>query len=314
MLEQELEAGARRPWSAIEPFIIALYHAVFVLEDFEAAKLLLEYISKVYNKYKHYLSRETQEIAEIVSEAAKAKLGQTTKEYAIPTIGNIATSTILSNLVKTIAITEVTGEYNPEIDRILIEISGNQGAKTAYFRELLSEPDARDIVQHYLVELDQDKIMVSESLGGFPSLFQYFVYRAKQLQDEFKIRKKIVNSIEQDYKNLMEKYNTYQNSLLNRIEKILTLVLVLGSIISTFLGLTYNKVLSLIGGGTLTAFLVFNLIKQLATLIRPYVRSITSWITSFIIRFTPSGRNLRKEIERKKITIEELEPKIRKLR
>ncbi len=314
MLKQELDAGARRPWSAIEPFIVALYHSVFVLEDYEASRLLLEYISKVYNRYKHYLSREAQEIIEIVSEAVKAKLGQTIKEYALQTIRNIATSTILSNLVKTIAITELTGEYSPEINRILIKISDHHGEKASYFRELLSEPDAREIVQHYLVELDQDKVLISEGLGGLPSFFQYFVQRAKQLQEEFEIRKKIVSLIEHEYENLTQEYNAYYDSLLNKIRNILTATLVLGSITSIFLGLLYNIILSYIGGTILIAFFVASTIRQLADIVRPYVGGIASLMASLTIRLTPSGRSLRKKIKHKKIALNELKSKIRKLR
>jgi len=315
MLRQELDAGARRPWSAIESFIIALYHSVFVLGDSDAGKLLLEYVSKVYDRYKHYLSRETQEVTEIVSEAVKAELGQTTKEYAIRAIRDTETSTILSNLVKTIAIIELTGEYDPEINKILIKIGGNHGAKSSYFRELLSEPDASEIVQYYLVELDQDKILISEGLGGLPSLFQYFVRRAKQLQEEFEIRKKIVDLIEQDYRDLAKKYDEYYNNLLSKIEKRLSITLIIISVIGILVGLAYNIAPSYIGSGFIFAiYLAFNYIKPLADFIKPYLKYITFRITSFVIRITPPGRSLRKKIEHKKIAIDELKSKIRKLK
>jgi len=77
MLTVELSRReVRRPWGSIEPFIITLYHKVFVDNDTEAGQILLDYLRKVLPTVRNTLSLEVREAADTILYAVQAKVGE----------------------------------------------------------------------------------------------------------------------------------------------------------------------------------------------------------------------------------------------
>ena len=285
LLKKEVDE-VRKPWGEIEPFIVALYHSIFVLEDLEIGELLAEYLNKVQNKYKHSWSRETREIIEIVLIASELKLGKITKTYAIKAIETINVSTPLSNLVKVVVIIEITGEYNPEISVMLEKLRSYNKIKNQFFYRLSSEPDAKEIAQHYLIDLDRDKFLTFEDVFNV-SFFQYFVDRANRLQEEFEIRRKLLVLLEQEYESLIQEYKSYYNSLLNKIAKFM--------FIPTLMSLLFPE--------------------KPRKALEPWVKLVLLKILRYyLIKFSSKGRNLRRKIKHKKIAIKELHSVLHKLK
>ena len=298
---------ARRPWGPIEPFIEALYHSTFVMNDIEISKLLHEYLEKVYVKYKNYYTKETQEILEIVLKGAWVKLGKSSIENAEQSIKSIQTTSIYSELVKALVLTEISGEFKNEINEILSKILKNNDPYK--LKELINRPEGKKIIETFHLYYDLD--LITETRPNL-SPYNYFIHRAQQLINILQNRKQILEDIERDIKELESKLKMYRENLINKAQKGVNYV----SKILIFLSFTVSIMLLIPGlseiiaafAGGVFIFIVDRFLRKILDILNLLLIKLILFFADF------KYRNLRKEIKYKKKCLEELEKKVRKLR
>lgn len=159
-------ALARRSWGSVEPFVESLYHAVFVVSDFEVGLALYEYLAAVYARYLH--ARETREIMFIVLEGAAAKLGLVHVEDAVRNIRRTRTTSAYSELVKALVLAEL-GHEN-ELRVALEKALAFEIEKAEELRKAFSDPETVEIF-HLYYDLD----IIAEPLHN------YYIKRARAL-------------------------------------------------------------------------------------------------------------------------------------
>jgi len=171
-LRRELERQrVRRPWGSIEPYIVALYHTVFVDGDTEAGRLLLRYLERVLPENRNVLPVEVQEIADIVMHAVRAEIGEIDRSSALNYVRNYRTTSPISELVKWVAIIELSGEYDDHLGEALRSV---QRVAEQKFRYLVEGPEFSDVAEHFFADL----------APKLPPIYEYFMRRAEELQKE----------------------------------------------------------------------------------------------------------------------------------
>lgn len=312
MLMRELEKReVRRPWGSIEPFIVALYHVVFTDRNMEIGKLLLNYLNRVLPKVKNALPMEVQEAAEIILYAVRAEIGEIDKNSALKHIQNYRTTSLTSELVKRVTIIELRGEYDELLDKLLKEISDKIEQRLWYLRTLLEEPSFRDIVEHFFLDLDVAQL--TEETRSTYTIHDYFVRRAKELQKEYKERRKIIDLIKAEYEELKQKYNEIIMNLSKTIERWLPIIINIGAAIIAGLITPFKSILISGGISALVFVVVFAIIKQLHNIINPYISRIALRMAKLIARYI-KGRSVIKDIKARERELKDLEVRLRKLR
>jgi hypothetical protein len=313
LLIRELERReVRRPWGSIEPFIVALYHVVFVDRDVEIGKLLLNYLNRVLPKVKNTLPIEVQEAADIILYAVRAEIGEIDKNSALRHIQDYKTTSLILELIKSVAIAELRGEYDEQLDELLRKISNSIEQKLWYLKTLLEEPAFRDIVEHFFLDLDAAQL--TEEPRSTYTIRSYFIHRAKELQKEYKERRKIIDSIKAEYEELKQRYNEIVMKLSKMIERWLPIII--NIVVSAIAGLSVPFKSVLISGGisALVFVVIFAIVKQLHNIINPYISKIALKIAKRIARYTREGRNVIRDIKDKEKELKDLEVRLRKLR
>ncbi len=315
MLMRELERReVRRPWGSIEPFIVALYHVIFVDRDVEIGKLLLNYLDRVLPKVKNTLPIEVQEATDIILYAVKAEIGEIDKNSALKHIQNYRTTSPISELVKRVIIIELRGEYDELLDKLLKEISDKIRQRHWYLRTLLEEPAFRDIVEHFLLDLDMAQVI--EEPRSMYTIHDYFVRRAKELQKEYEERRKINDSVKIEYEELKQRYNEIVEDLTSKIKRWLpitvdTMIAIAVSLLSM---LSKSLIIASSGIAGLILMIAFTVIKRLRNIVDPYISNIASAIAKRIARYTREGRNIMEDMKYKERMLKDLESRLRKLR
>ncbi len=314
LLMRELKRReVRRPWGPIEPFIVALYHVVFVDRDVEIGKLLLNYLDRVLPNVKNFLPMEVQEAAGIILYAVRAEIGEIDKNSALRHIQDYKTTSLISELIKRVAITELRGEYDEQLDELLRKIiSNNIEQKLWYLKTLLEEPAFRDIVEHFFLDLDIAQL--TEEPRSMYTIRSYFIHRAKELQKEYKERRKIIDSIKAEYEELKQRYNEIVMKISKMIERWLPIII--NIVVSVIAGLSVPFKSALISGGisALVFVVIFAIVKQLHNIINPYISKVALRIAKRIARYTREGRNVIRDIKDKEKELKDLEVRLRKLR
>ena len=313
LLIRELERReVRRPWGSIEPFIVALYQATFVNNAAEVGKPLLNYLDRVLPKVKNTLPIEVQEAADIILYAVRAEIREIDKNSALKHIQDYKTTSLISELVKRVAITELRGEYDEQLDELLRKISNNIEQKLWYFKTLLEEPAFRDIVDQFF--LDLDIVQLTEESKSMYTIRGHFIHRAKELQKEYKERRKIIDSIKAEYDELKQRYDEIIMKLSRMIERWLPIII--NFAISVIAGLSVPFKSILISGGisALVFVVILAIVKQLHNIINPYISKIALRIAKRIARYTREGRNVVRDIKFKEKELNDLEIRLRKLR
>jgi len=315
LLMRELERReVRRPWGSIEPFIVALYHVAFVDRDVEIGRLLLNYLDRVLPKVKNTLPIEVREAADIIFYAVRAELGEIDKNSALKRIRNYRTTSPISELVKRITIIELKGEYDELLDELLKKISDKIEHRLWYLRTLLEEPTFRDIVEHFLIDLDTAQLI--EETRSTYTIHDYFVRRAKELQKEYKERKKIIDSVKIEYEESKQRYDEIVKNLASKIEKWLPIIVdvMVAAVVSLVSILSKSLIVTSSGIVGLTLTIALTIVKRLRNIIDPYISKIALAIAKLIARCTKEGRNILKDMNYKERLLKDLENRLRKLR
>jgi len=181
-MELEREGGARRPYGSFEPFVVALYHVVFVDRDAAIGSELLKYFEQVLPKIRNSLHKETQEVADIILCGAGTITGKIDKNYALNYIRNYKTTTSISTLVKMIIIIELSYVYDKHLDDVIKMVDNEIKQKQMFFESLYSEH--RDVVDHYFIEFDIPQLYIESENKLY--IHTYFIYRAKELSLAYK--------------------------------------------------------------------------------------------------------------------------------
>lgn len=313
LLMRELERReVRRPWGSVEPFIIALYHVVFVDRDAEIGKLFLNYLDRVLPNVKNLLPIDVREATDIILYAVRAEIGEIDRNSAVRHIQDYKTTTTVSELIKMIAITELTGEYDKHLDELLMKTSSSMEQRLRYLKTLFEEPAFRDIVEHFFLDLDIAQLI--DEPRGMYTIHSYFIHRAKELQKEYKERRKIIDSIKAEYEELKQKYNEIVMKLSKMIERWLPIII--NIVVSAIVGLSVPFKSVLISGGisALVFVIISAIVKQIHNIINPYISKVALRIAKRIARFTREGRNVIRDIKDKEKELKDLEVRLRKLR
>jgi len=302
----------RRPWGSVEPFIVALYHVVFVDRDVKTAKLLLNYLDRVLPNVKNLLPIEVREATDIILYAVRAEIGEIDRNSAVKHVQNHKTTTTVSELVKMIAIIELTGEYDEHLDELLMKTSSSIEQRLRYLKTLLEEPAFRDIVEHFFLDLD-----IAQLTGEPRSIYtihSYFMHRAKELQKEYKERRKIIDSIKAEYEELKQRYNEIVMKLSKMIERWLPIII--NIVVPLIASLSIPPKSVLINGdiNALVFIVVFTIVKQLHNIINLYISKIALRIAKRIAQYTRKGRSVIRDIKDKEKELKDLEVRLRKLR
>jgi len=282
MLKRELERReVRRPWRSIEPFIVALYHVVFIDGDLEIGSKLLKYLERILPKNRNTLPVEVQEVADITLRAVRAEIGETDKNSALNYIQNYRTTSLISTLVKRVVIIELSGEYDDYLDELVKNVGNNIEQKLQYLGSLLEDPGYRDIVEHFFIDLDVAQF--SREPRNILFIHTYFIHRAKELQKEYEERRRIIEPIKAELEKLEQRYNEIVAKLSKKIEKPLLIVV---DIVD----------------------------KQFRDIAVSYISKLSNAIARKIARYTKEGRNVLEDIRFKERELSDLETRLRKLR
>jgi len=312
MLAAELERRiVRRPWGSIEPFITTLYHKVFVDNDVEAGKLLLDYLKMILPMARNVLPLEVQEAADIILYAVQAKLEEIDLSSALKQIQKLPASMLVSKLVKEIAIIELKGEYDESLDRLLNEVSSDIERKLQHLRSLLKERDSREIVEYFFLNLDL--ALNARELEGVHTIRDYFIHRAKELQKAYKEQKKLIDEIRAEYQKLEQRYKMIVDKLSKRIEFALPIIVDIG-VLPLVMLLEPTRIY-----GGLVAFIfaiLYILVRRVRDIIinTNVILRISKKIAKYLARYTKEGRKILKQLEDKKAALRELEGKIKRFR
>jgi len=312
MLAVELERRVvRRPWGSIEPFITTLYHKVFVDNDVEAGKLLLDYLKMILSMTRNVLPLEVQEAADIILYAVQAKLEEIDVSSALKQIQKLPASTPVSKLVKKIALIELKGEYDESLDELLNEVSSDIERKLQHLRSLLKEHDSREIVEHFF--LDLDLALNARELEGIHTIREYFIHRAKELQKVYKGQKKLVDEIRAEYQELEQRYNMIADKWSKRVEFALPIIV---DIVILFLIMQFEPTRIVGGIVTFIFAILFILVRRVRDIIinTNVILRISKKIAKYLARYTKEGRKVLKQLEDKRATLRELEGKIKRFR
>jgi len=314
LLMRELERReVRRPWGSIEPFIVALYHVVFVDRDMEIGKLLLDYLDRVLPKVKSMLPIEVQEAANIILDAVKAEIGIIDKNSVLKRIPEYKTASLISELVKRVTIIELRGEYDESFDKLLKEISYEIKQRLWYLRTLLEEPASRDIVEHFLLDLDTAQLM--EEPRSTYTIHDYFIRRARELQEEYEKRRKILDPMKSEYEELKQGYDKIVRDLTTKIERWLPIAAdVIATVVCSLSVLFKSWIIA--GGGfvSLILLIIFTVVKRLRNMINPYISKLACKIAKRIARYTRKGRRLMSEMRYKERMLIDLECRLKKFK
>jgi|GEM_PF-2962342 len=310
----------RRPWGSIEPFIIALYHTVFINEDVEAGRLLLDYLSRVLPKVKNTLPSEAREIAEIVLYATRAKLGEIDVNSALKQIQKSQASTRVSELVKRIVIIELKGEYDEFLGDLLREVSSELEKRLQDLATLLNEHDSRVVAEYFLVDLDL-ALSVRELEERY-SIRGYFTCRAKELQKEYEERRKIVDQVRTEYEELKQKYDDAIKKLSNQVKITLPIVIDIGCVVIVWLVapfemIIYSSVLSVLASVFALLYTIFRQLREkIVNLIisTNIISKIADEIAKLLVRCKKEGRELLKQLKYKEIVLRDYEVRLRRFR
>jgi len=312
MLRRELERRkARRPWGSIEPYIIALYHNVFVDRNAEIGLNLLKYLERILPENKNALPIEVQEVADIILHAVRAEIGEIDRNSALNYVQNYKTTSLISELVKRIVIIELSSEYDDYLSELLKKARNNMEQRLQYLESLLEDPEYRDIVEHFFIDLD----VVQLSREPLNTLFihTYFIYRAKELQKTYEERRRIIEPIRAELEGLKQRYNEIVAELSKKIEKALLIVIGIAAIIADIVYVFIPK--NVIGiGGTLATILILIIIKRLRDIIVLFISKLANAFARGIARYTTKGRKVLEEIKVKERELSDLETRLRRLR
>uniref|UniRef100_A0A7C4FGH5 Uncharacterized protein n=1 Tax=Ignisphaera aggregans TaxID=334771 RepID=A0A7C4FGH5_9CREN len=313
LLEAEINRreGVRRPWGSIEQFIVALYHKVFVNNDAEAGKLLLNYLNKVMPSVRNTLPPEVQEATDIILYAVQAKLEGIDINMAIKRIQEMRTTTQVSELVKGVTIVELMGKYDESIKTLLNKVTSDTEKKLQYLATLLNDPDFKEIANYFLLDLD---MTYAEEPKWVYTIWGYFIKRATELQNIYKERKKIIDKIEAEYQELERKYNEIVESMSNQIKKVLPIVI---NLVASLLTMPYESIRIYSGIVTFIFIILYILVRQLRDIIinTNVISTIAKSIAEFGVKFIKKeGRELLKQLEIKKAELRDLEDKLKTFR
>jgi len=320
MLRRELERRkARRPWGSIEPYIIALYHNVFVDRNAEIGWDLLKYLERILPENKNALPIEVQEVADIILYAVRAEIGEIDRNSALNYVRNYKTTPLISELVKRIAVIELSGEYDDYLGELLKKVGDNMEQKLWYLESPLEDPEYRDVVENFFIDLDVAQF--SREPENMFSIHTYFIHRAKELQKEYEERRRIIEQIRAEIEELKQRYNENIAKLSKKIETSLRIVIAvgtIGAIIADVWAYNTSNVIALAGslaGSSLGLFAnLAMIIKRLRDIIDPYISKLANIIAQGIERCKKEGRNVINEIRFKERELRDLEARLRKLR
>jgi len=316
MLATELgRRVVRRPWGSIEPFITTLYHKVFVDNDVEAGKRLLDYLKMILPMARNVLPLEVREAADIILWAVQAKLEKIDVSSALKQIQKLPASTLVSQLVKKIALIELKGEYDESLDELLNEVSGDIERKLQHLRSLLKDPDSSEIVEHFF--LDLDLAFNARELEGAYTIREYFIHRAKELQKVYKGQKKLIDEIRAEYQELEQRYNMVVDKWSKRVAFALPITLpIIVDIGISSLAMQFEPT-RIVGSIVTFIFLIlFILVRRVRDIIinTNAISRISKKIAKYLARCTREGRDILKQLEDKKAALRELEGRIKKFR
>jgi len=305
MLEDEVKGGKRRPWGSFEPFITALYHTVFILKDHDIGNALVAYVRDVCIKYGDLFTSETNEVCNAVIEGALAKLEEANVNSALNKLKNQTFSTAFSRLVKAIIIVDLTNEYNKEIDDLLPVLESND----SFLKSLFESKEGEEIAEHYLIS---ELSVASEGIDTSKSFRGYFINRARRLQEIYKQRKKLVETIEAQLEEAKISYDKYVNSLSNNIKKCLnysSIILFIGGI--AWVILSFLAKTGWLNNDKIIAYLlvILGFIGTIITNINKLVQipkidpeRLVLFMAKVYAHIHPHGRQLLKEIKELEIT------------
>ena len=294
ILREEL-SKARRPWGSIEPFIIALYHLVFIKNDLEAGKILYEYLLRVLPKICNIFPRDVQEVGNLIIKAVDAKIKNISNATNI--LRNITPSSPLGYLVKEILLMDFEGKYNWLLDKYVEEI--NNSMRCGEIMHVSEDPEYSEIVSNFLIDLDIYRIN-SREVSIYNNIYSYFLARAKELRTEYKIYEKLIKRLEEERKKLEEEYNKLIKQGIRYIRWTMIVIDVFLFVVSIVLALQGVLQSTLISG--ISSFLIS------IVLILEKIRKIDSkffyWIARKIVYI--KGKKILKEMKRKEYVMNEI--------
>jgi len=315
MLRRELERRkARRPWGSIEPYIIALYHNVFVDRNAEIGWSLLKYLERILPENKNALPIEVQEVADIILHAVRAEIGEIDRNSALNYVQNYKTTSLISELVKRIAVIELSGEYDDYLGELLKKVGNNMEQKLWYLESLLEDPGYRDVVENFFIDLDAAQF--SREPKNMLFIHTYFIHRAKELQKEYEERRRIIEPIRAEIEELKQRYNEIVTELSKKIEKpLLIIIIALVDILSYCISYVISNMLIFVAGiiGTILSAIVYAAVEQIRNKVDQHVSKLANAFAQGIAR-CKKGRNVLKEIRFKERELRDLEARLRKLR
>ncbi len=308
----------RRPWGSIDPFIVALHYCIFVKPDTNIAKVLLDYLSAVLPKMAELVPRETREVGELVINAARARLNRLEREDSVKMVAKYKCSTLIAKLVKNILLIELNNEYDPHVIEKINEIVGSIEERTKEIEVIFNNDEYREIADYFFVELDRVKLYETYSAN---SIYDYFIKRAEQLQKDYLERRRYIEILEKQIKELQQKYNEEVNKIKESFVKSATLIMNIVTFVNIIVVvvtialyllekiLPYQKVTILLLSALSTLSVVYNVlerVKKVREYVKPYSSSILYWVAEKRVSYSRNGKELLKQMNNKKITIEEL--------
>lgn len=310
-LQEELERQkVRRPWESIEPLIIALYHAVFVDKDVGVGRLLLRYLEEILPNHRIALAQDAREIADIVIYAARTKIGEIDKNNALKYIQSRSTASPISELVKKIAIIEISGEFDETLDEQLRKTISEREAR---LRLLQEDPSFRDIADRFFLDLD---VALTDREPERYTLHGYFIHRAKELQEDYMKGKKYLDQIKREHDELESEYSRHVEETEEILLKGIKVVIVglglfaITASLSAILFSLFDMLPGIASGVSSIVLLIFNYVEGLrAAVIQPLI----SKLAAVIARCRRRGRELKKKIKEKEIVLRNMERLVRRL-
>jgi len=313
MLKRELgRQEVRKPWRSIEPFIIALYHVVFIDGDLETGSELLKYLERILLKNRISLPVEVQEVADIILHAVRAEIGETDKNSVLNYLQNYITTSLISTLVKKIVFIELSGEYDDHLNELLKKVGNNMERKLQYLESLLEDPGYRDVAERFFIDLDVAQF--SREPQNILFIHTYFIHRAKELQKEYEERRRIIEPIKAELEELKQRYD---NEIVTKLsENIKTLLLIVMSIVGIIADILYELITNnvIVATSATAVTLALIAIRQFRDIIVSIVSKLSNAIARRTARYTKEGRNVLKEISNKERELSDLETRLRKLR
>jgi len=143
-------------------------------------------LDRVLFENRNVLPKEAREAADIILHAVRAEVGKIDKSSVFKHIEDYETTSLISELIKMVVLTELRGEYDNRLDEAQKKISNNMERKLQYFKSLLEDPEYRDVVEHFSIDLDAD-LLTSEPKNTL-YIHNYFIRRARESLAKFLMR------------------------------------------------------------------------------------------------------------------------------